>query len=77
MRDGDGPIRNFTQRARAGPGALPSLADWIAYRGLIESVREWPVDAPTLRRFTLYLAIPLGSWLGGALVERMIDALLD
>jgi hypothetical protein len=55
----------------------PSLADWIAYRGLIESVREWPIDAPTLRRFALYLAIPLGSWFGGALVERMVDTLLD
>ncbi len=63
--------------ARAGSGALPGLADWIAYRGLIESVHEWPVDAPTLRRFALYLAIPLGSWLGGALVERMVDALLN
>jgi hypothetical protein len=62
--------------ARAGSGAQPSLTDWVAYRGLIESVREWPVDAPTLRRFALYLAIPLGSWFGGALVERMVDTLL-
>jgi hypothetical protein len=37
----------------------------------------WPIDAPTLRRFALYLAIPFGSWFGGALVERMVDALLD
>jgi hypothetical protein len=28
-------------------------------------------------RFLLYLAIPLGSWLGGALVERLLDALLS
>jgi hypothetical protein len=69
-------VNDQIRRARARAGALPSLADWIAYRGLIESVREWPVDAPTLRRFTLYLAIPLGSWLGGALVERTIDVLL-
>jgi len=55
----------------------PGLADWVAYRGLVESVREWPVDAPTLRRFALYLAIPIGSWFGGALVERMVDSLLD
>jgi hypothetical protein len=65
------------RRARAGDGELPSLADWIAYRALIESVREWPIDAPTLRRFALYLAIPLASWFGGALVERMVDVLLD
>ncbi len=69
-------VNDQIRRARAGSGALPSLADWIAYRSLTMSVREWPVDAPTLRRFALYLAIPLGSWLGGALVERMVDALL-
>jgi predicted MFS family arabinose efflux permease len=28
-------------------------------------------DAPTLTRFFLYIAIPLGSWIGGALVERL------
>lgn len=53
-----------------------SLADLVAYRGLIESVREWPLDAPTLRRFALYLVIPVASWLGGAFVERIVDALV-
>jgi len=28
-------------------------------------------------RFALYLAIPLGSWLGGAFVERLLSAALD
>jgi hypothetical protein len=69
-------VNDKIRAALSSSGALPSLADWIAYRGLIESVREWPIDAPTLRRFALYLAIPLGSWLGGALVERTVDALL-
>jgi len=62
-------------RARA-PGAGP-LADVLAWRSFVESVPEWPFDAPTLLRFALYLAIPLGSWLGGALVERLVDALLS
>ena len=53
---------------------LPGL---IAYRGAIESVREWPLDTPTLGRFSLYLAIPLGGWLGGALVERLLGLALD
>jgi hypothetical protein len=72
-------INDQIREALAGSSdaSQPGLADWIAYRDLIESVREWPVDAPTLRRFALYLAIPLGSWFGGALVERMVDALLD
>ena len=31
----------------------------------------------TLTRFFLYVAIPLGSWVGGALVERLLGAALD
>jgi hypothetical protein len=57
--------------------AAPSLADLVAYRGLVESAREWPFDASTFRRFGLYLSIPLGSWMGAALVERLIDTLLE
>ena len=63
--------------ALAGRAGSPSLADLIAYRGLVDSVREWPFNAETVRRFGLYLLIPLVSWSGGALVERLIDALLD
>jgi hypothetical protein len=53
------------------------LADLLAYRSYVESVSEWPFDAPALLRFALYLAIPLGSWLGGALVERLLGTALD
>jgi len=62
-----------TEAAEAG-ARLPGL---LAYMEKIESVREWPFDAPTLTRFFLYVAIPLGSWLGGALVERLLGAALD
>lgn len=63
-------------RAPGGESRHPRLADLVAYRELIESVREWPLDAPTVWRFTLYVVIPLGSWLGGALVERLLDVFL-
>ena len=53
------------------------LADLLAYRSFVEGVREWPFDSPTLLRFALILALPLGSWLGGALVERLLTAALD
>jgi hypothetical protein len=53
---------------------LPAL---LAFEKRLESVREWPFDAPTLTRFFLYVAIPLGSWVGGALVERLLGAALD
>jgi hypothetical protein len=61
------------ESAEAG-AKLPGL---LAYKHEIESVREWPFDAPTLTRFFLYVAIPLGSWIGGALVERLLGAALD
>jgi hypothetical protein len=49
------------------------LASLIAYRGLIEEVREWPYDVSTLLRFVLVVSLALGSWLGGAIVERLLD----
>jgi hypothetical protein len=62
------------RRARASdPEKLGDLAAW---RSLVDAVPEWPLDAPTLRRFGLYLAIPLGSWLGGALVDQLVDNVL-
>jgi hypothetical protein len=62
-----------TEASEAG-AKMPGL---LAYKHEIESVREWPFDAPTLTRFFLYVAIPLGSWVGGALVERLLGAALD
>ncbi len=50
-----------------------SLADLVAYRDLIASVREWPFRPTTF----LLLVIPVGSWIGGALVELVLGSLLD
>ena len=69
-------IRRLRDADGTPPPGGPSLADLVAWRGLVEAVREWPFDAPTLLRFVLYLAIPLGSWLGGALVEHVVDTFL-
>ena len=46
----------------------------ICYYQLIDSAREWPVDAANLLRFIGYLLLGLGSWLGGAVVERILDS---
>jgi hypothetical protein len=62
-----------TESAEAG-AKLPGL---LAFKHEIESVHEWPFDAPTLTRFFLYVAIPIGSWIGGALVERLLGVALD
>jgi hypothetical protein len=53
-----------------------SVVDLLRYRGEIAAVREWPFDAGVLRRFGLYLLIPLASWVLGALVERLVDRAL-
>jgi hypothetical protein len=74
-------IRGDEERiANLGPesaGASTRLPALLAFEKRIESVREWPFDAPTLTRFFLYVAIPLGSWIGGALVERLLGVALD
>jgi hypothetical protein len=54
----------------------PRLANLIAYYQLIDRTQEWPINAASLLRFFMYVLIGLGSWLGGALVERMLDRTL-
>lgn len=51
----------------------PRLGNVIAYFQLVESAREWPIDAASLLKFFGYLLLGLGSWLGGAVVERVLD----
>ena len=75
-------VRAEIARARAAlahPGApeaaaLPAL---LAWETRVERMNEWPFDAPTLVRFGLFLAVPLLSWVGAALVERLVDAWVD
>jgi hypothetical protein len=54
-----------------------SLGDLLHFRAFVESLPERPVDTHMRMRFLLYLALPLGSWLGGALVERLLDTILS
>jgi hypothetical protein len=49
----------------------------LAYPDRVEAMREWPFDSSTLLRFGLYLFIPVASMVGGALVERVLDLVLD
>jgi hypothetical protein len=60
----------------ADPAQAGRVADLVAWRGLVEGVAEWPVTLPTLLRSGLFVLIGIGSWLGGALVERLLEALL-
>jgi hypothetical protein len=46
-----------------------------AYLQLIDDVPEWPFQSSTVLRVMLYLLIPIVSWLGGLLIEGMLDQL--
>jgi hypothetical protein len=53
------------------------LTDLLTWRSYLENLREWPFDFTTVVTFALYLLIPVASWIGGAVVERIIDVFLD
>lgn len=60
--------------ASGGRGA--PLADLLAYEARIASVSTWPFDPSTLVRFALYVTIGVGSWLGSAFVDRLLESAL-
>ena len=52
----------------------PRLANLVGYYQLVDGAPEWPVDATSVLRFIGYLFLGFGSWLGGAVVERILDS---
>ena len=60
-------------RSAEEPATGGRLSDLVTYEARIAAVGEWPIDASTLLRFGLYLAIGFGSWIGAALVERALN----
>lgn len=52
------------------------LADLLALEARVAAVPEWPIDGATFVRLALYLTLPLGSWVGGALVQHAIEGWL-
>ena len=57
--------------ASAGAVRMPGL---LAYEQRIAAAPEWPLDAPQIARFGLVVALGLGSWVGGAVIERLLNA---
>jgi hypothetical protein len=59
-------------------GSTPAarMADIVAYEARVASIATWPFDLSTLVRFALYVALGLGSWLGAAMVERLVSVVL-
>ena len=71
-------MRQARDDALTGDAATQGrLTDLLAYKTQVESTPEWPFDTSTLFRFGLYVLIPVASMVGGALVERFVDTVLD
>jgi hypothetical protein len=58
------------------PESLDQINRLLLYRREIREVSEWPFDMPALTRLGLYLILPLLTWVGAALIENLVDALL-
>lgn len=72
----DAMIAGHPGRNGGNREAAAELGGLVALRGALEDAREWPFSAPTLLRWLLFVSLPVVSWLGGALVERLVDAAL-
>jgi len=76
----DAALRAEAEANLAAGGVAPAgarLSNLVAYRGLLDAANTWPFDLAVWLRFFLYVSLGLGSWLGGALVERLLGAALD
>lgn len=58
---------------KTGQGGQQTISEVLSYRSMLEDIRNWPFDSPSITRFALYLLIPVGSMFGGAFVERGLD----
>ncbi|MFH1765183.1 MAG: hypothetical protein ABIF09_13425 [Gemmatimonadota bacterium] len=54
-----------------------TVAGLVMYRRMVEDIQEWPIAASEILRFALYVIIPFLAWVGAALVERAVDAILS
>ena len=54
----------------------PGVADLVAWARYVADLSTSPFTQATRLRFLLYLALPLGSWLGGALVDWLLERVL-
>ena len=48
----------------------------MAWEQRVSTAGEWPFGGSTVLRFALYTAVGLGSWLGAAFVERLLESAL-
>ncbi len=60
----------------SNPDQIRQLADLIALRTEVSRVRQWPFAMGVVARLGLYLVIVPLTWVGAALIEMLVDAVL-
>ena len=63
-----------------GPGAADAavrLPGLLALEARTEGVNTWPFDISTFLRFSALGLLAVGSWLGGAIIERLLGFAVD
>lgn len=73
-RERDSLVQSVDPALRKDGATMASL---LAYRAFVSSAPDWPIDASTVTRLGLYIAIGFGSWVGAAMVERLLDLVLS
>lgn len=53
------------------------MADLAAYRGMIESVPEWPFTLSTYTRLALYVLLPIVTWGIGLVAEELLGSIIN
>ena len=59
------------------PEASAQLEALLSHRDRLRALRTWPLSTGLLSRVALYLVIPPLAWAGAALVERVVNQLLE
>ena len=58
------------------PDRLDKINKVLDYRQHMRRVSDWPLDLGALSQLGFYLIIPPLTWVGAALIENIVDALL-
>ena len=59
------------------PAATTELGHLLTVRDELRRVPEWPFDMDLLARLGIYLIIVPLTWVGAALIENLVDLVLD
>ncbi len=69
--------RSLQSIDRSDEGSWESLNRLLTLRDHMERTSEWPFKLSTIARWSLYLTIPPLTWVGAALIENVVDFVLN